>query len=408
MKFIFFLNVVLLIYIIVGALNNRATFVVQERRFIYHDALPWLPHSYDRGSSLFVFWYILGLSCVFWSARDWLLGRSVADAIQEPGNHAPAVPSRLRRLLWVLTLNGALLAIEGILQRLEGSGRLLFLVKPYWNRTAGEQFGPWAYRANAAQYFNLIWPVAIGFWLWLAADDERPRGRRSRVGSNPRTILLPLAVLMAACPIISSSRGGAIIDALLSLTTIFFVVIFRRKRSFFSRIAIPTTLAAGFALGMYFGWDALKPRLEEMLQGETSSRQLLYRNARQMTRDFYVLGSGAGTFGSLYQLYRSDPEQDWEADAHNDWLEALITLGVVGETIIVLAFLSLLKRSLTREGIRAPGVFYAFILLSIAGCLIHATFDFPLQVYSILFVFILLCSTLSSFGKSTASRMAAS
>ena len=29
------------------------------------------------------------------------------------------------------------------------------------------QFGPYAYRANASQYFNLLWPVCLGFWWTL-------------------------------------------------------------------------------------------------------------------------------------------------------------------------------------------------------------------------------------------------
>jgi len=39
--------------------------------------------------------------------------------------------------------------VEGILQRLEGSGHLLFILKPRINQTAEAQFGPYAYRGNA-------------------------------------------------------------------------------------------------------------------------------------------------------------------------------------------------------------------------------------------------------------------
>jgi hypothetical protein len=49
----------------------------------------------------------------------------------------------------LLAINGALLGVEGIVQRLEGSGKLLFLIQPQVNRSE-TQFGPYAYRANAA------------------------------------------------------------------------------------------------------------------------------------------------------------------------------------------------------------------------------------------------------------------
>ena len=36
-----------------------------------------------------------------------------------------------------------------------------WLREPLWNKSADAQFGPYAYRSNAAQYFNLVWPVAL-------------------------------------------------------------------------------------------------------------------------------------------------------------------------------------------------------------------------------------------------------
>ncbi len=399
-------NTALLAYILAGALNNRATFQRAERRFIFRESIPWLPHSYDAISSLYVFWYVLGLSCVFWSARHWLLGKSRVESV-EPGGPGWCMPARLRRLLWVLSLNGAALAIEGIVQRLEGSGRLLFIIKPGWNADAVQQFGPWAYRGNAAEYFNLLWPVVIGFWLWLSSGSGRHAGRPRRFGSDSRIILLPLALLIASCPVISSSRTGTIIATLMAGATMVFVLMSRRRASIVSRLAVPLTIGLGFALGLFFGWDQLMSRTQESMRGDWSTRPHVYKNALRMLDDFYVLGSGAGTFGPIYQLYRSDPEEEWVAYAHNDWLEAVITLGVPGVTVLGLSFLSLLADSFKRRGLQAPRVFHAFILLSIAGCLVQAAIDFPLQVYSIQFIFILFCSVLSCCGNRGPVRTAA-
>ncbi len=69
-----------------------------------------------------------------------------------------------------MSMNGGVLAIEGIVQRLADSPRLLFLVKPQIHQLAESQFGPFAYRANAAAYFNLLWPVCLGFWLMISRE----------------------------------------------------------------------------------------------------------------------------------------------------------------------------------------------------------------------------------------------
>ena len=36
-----------------------------------------------------------------------------------------------------------------------------------------------------------------------------------------------------------------------------------------------------------------------------------------------------------------------------------------------------------------------YLWLALTGCLLHARFDFPLQIYSILFLFLLECAILS-------------
>ena len=237
------LTVLLLSYCLTSALNARATFYLEELRFDYHSYIPWLPHSYDRGASWFSFWSYLGLACFFWSLRDWLLGKtrqerhaereegyeeynsfSATPAMSSGGSlppstlrlphsalrtpHFPIIPERLRRLLWVLCLNGAVLGLEAILQRLNGTNKLLWLIEPRWNKTADSQFGPYAYRSNAAQYFNLLWPVCLGFWWTLRRRAKEARRKVTRIGEGSHLILLPCAIIITACPIISISREG--------------------------------------------------------------------------------------------------------------------------------------------------------------------------------------------------------
>ena len=79
----------------------------------------------------------------------------------------------------------------------------LWLVEPRVNKGVETFFGPYAYRSNAAQYFNLAWPVCLGFWWTL----QRKWGFRRFT----HQWLLLSAILMAACPVISTSRGGALV-----------------------------------------------------------------------------------------------------------------------------------------------------------------------------------------------------
>src|SRR6185369_12164179 len=78
------------------------------------------------------------------------------------------------------------------------------------HKDAQSQFGPYAYRSNAAQYFVLLWPMCLGLWWML---NRMPVGRG--IDGEPRAraygVLLPCAMLMLACAIASLSRAGALV-----------------------------------------------------------------------------------------------------------------------------------------------------------------------------------------------------
>src|SRR5262245_29487684 len=188
------LTVLLLVYCAVSALNARADFRQAASSFEFRPCIDWLPHSYARAATWQAFRNYLALALAFWAVRDWLSNEATSEFRGEPRarHQASGLPRRLRRLLWLLAINGGLLGMEGILQRLEGSGKLLWLIRPYHNQTAESQFGPYAYRSNAAQYFNLLWPVCLGFWWALhrggsAALNEK----RDRFLQGARILLLP-------------------------------------------------------------------------------------------------------------------------------------------------------------------------------------------------------------------------
>ena len=394
------LTVLVLAWCLTSALNARSTFIYREMAFVPHDCVAWLPHSYDSRATWQAFWMYLGLALTFWAARDWLLGQTARErrdargedreqSAEGAGGVRPsAFPMRLQRLLWVLCMNGALLALEGILQRLSGTNKLLWLVQPVINQSGELQFGPYAYRSNAAQYLNLLWPVCLGFW-WTLRRATRGSGRAGgRVGGGPQVLLLPCAVLMAAAPIISVSRGGAIVawaEILAALALLMFV---QRKGHWLLRLGIILLFAASLALAGHLGWEKLQPRLKTLFSDDLGGRVEIYRNARQMARDFPWLGTGPGTFPWIYHLYRASAQSEWAAYAHNDWLETRITFGGIGFAMILAALASALLRWFGGGGIEAHWLFVSMIWLALAGCLLHARFDFPFQIYSTLALFL--------------------
>jgi len=391
------LTVLLVGYCFVSAVNARADFDPATYRFEYRDAVRWLPHSLDAARTWFWSWNYLALALAFWAVRDWLLGKTEREL--RASHSGFLFPARLGSLLWVLTVSGGLLAVEGIVQRIEGSGYLLFLVKPRVNPTAESQFGPYAYRGSAASYFNLVWPCCLGFWWTLHRYAATHRKRHQ--------IILVCAALMAACPFISTSRGGALVTTALLVVGGLYLALSQfllpgpqgQRRGRLKMVA----LLAGFCLaaaglGYAIGWKRLQPRMAELREG-FRVREEMFDNARPMARHYTVFGTGPGTFEMVFQYYRKSTDTYWPAQLHNDWLETRITFGLVGMSLILAALATVLLRWFARGGIHGGRRFTTMTWLALAGCLVHARYDFPFRIYSILFLFVVLCAMLFTLSR---------
>jgi len=402
------LTVAVLAECLVSALNAAAVYHPETRVFHYQAHWEWLPHSFDRDRTWSCFWKYLGLAGTFWAVSDWLMGLSpaeeldLADATPAPALRGTRLPDRWRTLLWVLAVNGAILGIEGILQRESGTDKLLFVLQPRMNQGGESQFGPYAYRSNAAQYFNLLWPLTLGFWLALR--------RAGQAATRIHFWLLACAAIMAACPIISTSRAGALIS--LGMLVVLLVWVLARppvsgvptESSGASRE--PVGLLALFALftlllGGCLGWHALAPRLHQIGSG-FEGRENIYTSAEPMAGDYPLYGTGPGTFATVYQLYRISDETFWPEQLHDDWLETRITFGWLGFALLLAALAGTALRSFMPGGVRGHRHLVVGAWVALAGCLVHARFDYPFQIHSTLLLFLVICALLLNLGRHTA------
>lgn len=408
----------ILLYGFISVVNARSAYYPDAFRFVERAHLTWLPHSFDRWQSLSGLVIYAGLALAFWAALDWL----VDDPLPRPGSRAEmpgrsavrdrhdaysAAPDRpaprfltpkLTRLLWVLCINGALLGIESILQRLDGGGKLLWIRTTRIYPWAEFQFGPYAYRGNAAQYFNLIWPVCLGFCWSLRAEQRRKAGGQTKVGSGPHLLLMPMAILMAACPVISTSRGGALL-ATVGLLILFAAFFFLRRR----HQTISTLGSIGLAIlllgpGFYLGWAPLKKRWLELTTENvdvSGGRLEQYEMAVKMIRDYPLFGMGPSTYPHMCQFYL-DALQEWFWQAHNDWLQTIAEWGAIGFCLIVAALLLALAIP-AKRGTSNP-VLLCTLFVSLFLTLVHAVFDFPFQIHSILFTYLVLLAAAISLA----------
>jgi O-antigen ligase len=213
---------------------------------------------------------------------------------------------------------------------------------------------------------------------------------------------------MAACPIISTSRGGALVTVgIVVLAAFFFLAAHfllaahrepdRRKQTIILA-GLLLFFAGALALGFALGWKTLKPRMGHIHE-DFEGREQMYDLARPMAADYPLFGTGPGTFEPVFQLYRRSMDTYWPAQLHNDWLETRITFGWLGSGLIALALVTVLLRWFVRGGIHGGRRFLILVWLAVAGCLVHARFDFPFQIHSIIVLFLVLCAMLSDLTR---------
>ena len=267
------LTIYMLSYIIISILNVRATFNYQFNFFEYEENyIKWLPHTYEKSATTQSFLNFLGLACCFWGIRDWLLGKTSKERMNknQPEDEAtwfsevevstPYIPIRLNRLLWLLCISGGLLALIGIIQRLDGTPKLLWIYERARFGISTQSFGPFGYRSNGASYLNMILPVCIGFLMWAMLKARSAQMQTGRKSGDSQYILIPSICLMFTAPFVSLSRGSFVVLGFLVMLVILLILFKPKFMKGRQRLGMAMLIIAGIALSYYIGWESLFKR----------------------------------------------------------------------------------------------------------------------------------------------------
>ena len=147
-------------------------------------------------------------------------------------------------------------------------------------------------------------------------------------------------------------------------------------------------------IGSWVGLEKVTDRLVETTL-ETEMRDETGQHGLSLWQDYWLLGSGAGSFQTVYPHYRQDDIGEGILQhAHNDYLEFAIEYGVFGVVlpggVVILAIGQAVLAQRRRRDPFARGMGLA-VLMAISAMLIHATVEFNLQIpaYAATFMVIL-------------------
>jgi hypothetical protein len=291
-------------------------------------------------------------------------------------------------LVLVVALNGGLVALMGLAQRLAGMPFLFGWTAP----RPGSQYATFIYKNHAGAFLvlGLTATVALAGWHYLRAERRASK-------SSPAGLFVILGLGIAGAVLLSQARGATItMVALLGLWLVLFV--FWEWRRATRQPWIAALMLAAFGYLVFNGLEAVDAggawdRIESGLSGRDASyeaRKVASRATADMAAAHRLWGTGAGSFGLVFPRYQvrypflaggGEQRTFWEY-AHNDVMQTLAEYGVAG-CLILLAGLVCVVVPLVRQRAWWHPVGLA-VASGVSALVIYSQWDFPFQCPAIL------------------------
>jgi O-antigen ligase len=291
--------------------------------------------------------------------------------------------SQARQVTLIFILYGFALAALALVQGIASNGKLFWLRQP---RMGGWIYGSYVNHNHYAGLMELLVPIPLVLSL-----THMPHHRE-------RTAARIAAAIMTGTVFLSGSRGGML--ALLVEFAVLAVLLARQKRS--TRVVVGVGLFAALLLGLlvWLGGAELTKRIysistETRTEISGGMRLSIDRDALRMFRARPILGWGLRTFPVVYPQFRSFYTNFFVNEAHNDYLQLLTEMGLLGFGTMVWFLIVLYRTALRKTANWTSDVSGAVTLACMLGCtgiLVHSFFDFNLQIPANAALFYVFCT----------------
>jgi O-antigen ligase len=291
--------------------------------------------------------------------------------------------SQARKVAVILAIYGFLVAGLALLQGIAPNGKLYWIRQP---RLGGWLYGPYVNHNHYAGLMEMLVPIPLVLALSRLAEEKERIAAGIAAAAMTGTIFL------------CGSRGGML--AILTEFVVLGVVVVRQKRGIRLAAAVGAFAVVLLSLLTWIGGKELGQRVTS-ISTETRSeisggiRINIDRDALRMFRAKPVLGWGLGTFPVVYPEFRTFYTNFFVNEAHNDYLQLLVEMGLVGFGLMIW-FLIVLYRSVlakiknwTSEVSGAVGL---ACMLGFTGILVHSVTDFNLQIPANAALFYVFCT----------------
>lgn len=292
---------------------------------------------------------------------------------------------RLKALATCLLLSGLLQAAWGAFMTLSGIEYSFLIPK---NSYIGNATGTFINRNHFANYLCLC--LSAGTGLLLAGlymhhpTSWRERTRRilNALLGNKVKIRISLAIMVIALVLSQSRMGNTAFFFSLASCGFLWLLLTRRMTRGAIILLSSLILIDLLIVGAWFGMDKVKERLEGTAFSE-ETRDEVVRDTLPMIGDFWLTGTGAGSYYSAFPGYRGSDIHGFYDHAHNDYLQILAEHGIIGFGLLSFIVLTSLWQAIQAMRLRKSNTYkgLAFApLMATSALLLHSLTDFNLQI----------------------------
>ena len=305
--------------------------------------------------------------------------------------------SQARTLTLVFSLYGAILASFALIQGISSNGRLYWIRQP---RMGGWIYGPYVNHNHYAGLMEMLVPIPLVLSLTKLAS------------SKTRAAAAAVAAVMVGTIFLSGSRGGML--AVVAELVILAVLLIKQKQGLRTAIGIGVFLVIVVGLLTWVGGAELFRRTVGSTHSEITSdiRHHINRDGLKMFLKRPVLGWGLGSFPIVYPQFRTFYTNFFVNEAHNDYLQLLVEMGLLGFATMIWFVVTVYARAFKK--IRnwpseMSGAVTLACVLGLSGILVHSAVDFNLQIPANAAMFYVLCTIAASepFAKPARKRRVA-
>jgi O-antigen ligase len=309
-------------------------------------------------------------------------------------------------LIWTLIAAAVFQSLYGLAEFFGATGRIFGWKNKY---DQGSAFGTFVNRNHFSGYLEMIFPLALGYFLARTHFFALPHrlSLREKIvwfGEERRqkTLILGLFPFFIALGIVFSRCRMGILIFLVTLFLMSFLASAPRSFSSASLTSFRSLHSANFIRRFFVivalitalvGLQPIISRFTDESIDLSEGRLVYFVDTLRLIGDFPLSGTGPATFVHAYLLVSQIDNTRLIDHAHNDYLEILSESGLIAGGAIILAALGALIVLFIRWAHRRDhfirGVVLG-ILMAIVALLIHSLMDFNLRIPANMATFIAL------------------